>query len=269
MGKRDEYVEELGLLLQEEHREGALKAFLSANSNLPGPRGNLELAWAYGDLVAAIDVDAALWRALGGWLRLSEREAPTGDPREFLTFCAIQALGAAYARASTQRKNLIIRKLQRAASDGRWRIREAVAMALQRIAEQDFAAVAYVLEDWVGAASLVEKRAIVATLAHPPLLTGPDRTSFARRITDVILRDIVEVDRAARRTEAFRVLKKGLQYAISVFVAAEPEEGFDFVRRWASVEDADVRSILRANLRKARLAKRHPTQVAECMELVR
>ena len=57
---------------------------LVCNSNLPSPRGNLELAWAFADSIEAIDVGDVHWELLFGWLAVTEREAPVGDPREFL-----------------------------------------------------------------------------------------------------------------------------------------------------------------------------------------
>jgi hypothetical protein len=155
-----------------------------------------------------------------------------------------------------------------AASDGRWRVREGVAMGFQRIAEHDFSVVQHIFNEWLGEATLLERRAIVAALAHPDLLTCPDRASACLAITDRILGDLLRLPRAERRHEGFRVLKKGLQYAISVFVAAAPAEGFAFIRRWATVDDGDIRSILKANLQKARLTKTHSAEVASALAVL-
>ena len=79
---------------------------------------------------------------------------------------------------------------------------------------------------------------------------------------------MLPLERAARRSEGFRVLKKGLQYGISVFASASPDEGFRFIARWARVRDPDVRAILKANLKKARLSRRYAHQVAETLQLL-
>jgi hypothetical protein len=268
MGKRDEYVIQVLALLASGTTTGEIGEWLVDNSNLPGPRANLELAWAFGDAIAEAGARAGRWRECLAWLDVSEQEAPTGDPRDFLPFCALQAAGAFYDQAGAEVPRAIESALKTAASDGRWRIREAVATGFQRIAEVDFEAVVSALEAWVGEASLLERRAIVATLAHPALLTDTARAVRCLAVFDRILQDLHPLERSARRTDGLRALRKGLQYAISVVVAAAPSEGFAFLARYAEVDDADIRAIVKANLKKARLAKRYPDRVASVTEML-
>jgi hypothetical protein len=61
---------------------GELQAYLLANSGLPGPRGNLELAQALADLLARGPPGPKVRAGLEAWRALSAEEAPTGDPRE-------------------------------------------------------------------------------------------------------------------------------------------------------------------------------------------
>jgi hypothetical protein len=269
MGKREDAVERLSPLLT---GDGAsfeeLERVLVANSDLPGPRANLEMAWALGDAFAAIPLRDAHWDILCEWLSISEEEAAAGDPRVFLPFCALQALGSGYHNANDARRCQIIAALKEAAGDGRWRIREGASMGFQRIAEWSFPVVEEVFSEWVDGASLLERRAIVAALAHPPALKEPGRLPFCFHITDRILGDILPLDRASRRSEGFRVLKKGLMYAISVFVAHAPEMGFDFLKKWAATDDVDIERIVRSNLGKRRLTKRYPDQVNEVLAIL-
>jgi hypothetical protein len=268
VGRREAYQDEVVARLGSECRLGQIADWLTANSNLPGPRGNLELAWAFGDAFSEPDVGDAWWPHVSGWLAISEREAPTGDPREFLPFCALQAAGSYYAVADAGTRQQIVEALKRAAGDGRWRIREAVAMGFQRIAESEFETVVKILEAWIGRAPLLERRAIVATLAHSRLLTEDARVALALELVDVILCDVHALTKSERRTEGFRALKKGLAYSVSVLVAAGPDLGFPFVERWAAVDDVAIRSIMRTNLRKSRLAKRYPDRVAQALRLL-
>src|SRR5690348_4589262 len=109
MSRRADYhAELLGL----ERSERA--AYLDAHSGLPGPRGNIELALAVADLD-----DPAM----------DEELIASGD--EFRTFCGVVGLGNRAADLAT------IRRLRELATDGRWRVREAVAMALQRLGDTD------------------------------------------------------------------------------------------------------------------------------------
>jgi hypothetical protein len=268
MGKQDRYARQVGAMLEADVTWDEIESFLLENCNLPGRRGNLELAWAFGDAFELPGVGHSRWRDPESWLDISEGDAPTGERREYLPFCALQAAGGYYQQADERVQRGIIAALKAASGDGRWRIREGVAMGFQRIAEVDFETVLSTMEAWVEDATWMERRAIVATLAHPELLVDGERVGRCLALVDRILVDLLSVGRTARRGEGYRVLKKGLQYAISVLAAAWPSTGFDFISRWAMVDDREIQSILRANLKKARLAKAHPERVAEALQLL-
>jgi hypothetical protein len=151
--------------------------------------------------------------------------------------------------------------LRALAGDARWRVREGVAMGLQRYAAADRARLLALTTAWAGGSPL-ERRAAVATLAEPPLLRDPD---VARAALDVLDRVTAGVaDAADRRDDGFRALRKGLGYAWSVVVAALPDEGRPRFERWLDEPDRDVRWIVLENLRKARLERLDAAWVAEC-----
>ena len=64
----------------------------------------------------------------------------------------------------------LLGELRRRASDPRWRLREAVAMSLQRLGEQDMEALLSEMDSW-SRGSFLEQRAAVAALCEPSLLT--------------------------------------------------------------------------------------------------
>jgi hypothetical protein len=268
MGKREQYVKHLRPLLASETGAAELEDFLVSNSNLPGPRGNLELAFALADCFEAPEAGKRHLGLLWRWSAISPREAGVNDPRSFLTFCAIVCLGAWCLNATEGIRDGIIAAVKAAASDPRWRIREASAMAFQRIAEKDFKTVRDVFSSWVKTATLMEMRAIEAALAHPPILNVRETADFCFEITDQILTHIESLPADERRSEEFRVLKKGLEYTISVFAAAAPEKGFPFLRRWGWSDDADIAGIVRRNLAKSRLARRYPREVLEVQDAI-
>ena len=90
--------------------------YLAQHSGLPGPRGNLEL-------VAACGEEADLARA--------DELVATGD--EFDTVCGLVALGRLLGAGDRDR----VATLHGFAGDARWRVREGVAMALQRACDDD------------------------------------------------------------------------------------------------------------------------------------
>lgn len=268
MGNREDLLRRLHPLLADAESFGELEEMLVSNSNLPGPRGNLELASAFADSFAAITVGDAPWQLLRRWIDLSPEEAPTGDPREFLPFCALQALGSLYQETDGERREEIVHLLRASAGDRRWRVREGVAIAFQRIAERDFPAVRDLFSEWIEGASFLDQRAMVAALAHPPILGSADTASYCLQVSGQILGKLLLLEGESRRTEPFRVLRQGLEYALSVFVAALPEEGFAFLKRWAREEDADIKRILRSNAGKARLRKKYPGEVDRLLAML-
>jgi len=266
MGKRSSYLIRLMPLLTGEIPDAGLEELLVSESNLPGPRANLELAWGFADCFEKIVLSEELFALLKKWVGIGADQAPTQHPREFLPFCAIQALGSAYFKAEASKKPEIVDMLKQCAGDSRWRIREAVSMGFQRMAEQDFDAAQRVFSVWIKSSSLVEKRAILAALAHSPLLTDPERVTFCLQITQEVLSEVQTLPKDQRKTEGFRILKQGLEYTISLFVERLPEVGFAYLKRWAEQDDPDIKRIVRSNLNKARLAKKYGSMVHSVLD---
>jgi hypothetical protein len=71
-----------------------------------------------------------------------------------------------------------------------------------------------------------------------------------------------------RKAADLRVLRQGLGYTISVIVAAVPDAGFAFMEELARSEDPDVLWIVRENLRKNRLVRNYPHQVAALQNIL-
>ena len=246
----DEYKEALARATDRE-------AYLLAHSGLPGPRGNLELARA----AAEVGSKAELRR----WARLGPERAPTGTAEEFLAFCGVLGLGETLVEGDGR----VLDALRRHASDPRWRVREAVAMALQRWGEVDFEALAAAMLEW-GRGSLLERRAAAAALCEPTLLTGLERVGEVLAVLAEATAAITEAGAEERRSEAFKALRKGLGYCWSVAVAAAPEVGRpafeELVERAAAGDDRDLAWLARENLRKRRLERLDPAWVARMRE---
>lgn len=241
----------------EEHRQ-ALRAlenwdsFLLRESGLPGPRGNIELARA-----VAEDGDEELFRR---YLAYDEQRAPTNSPEEFLGFCGVMGLGRLLAEGRTE----WLATLRESASDGRWRIREAVAMALQRWGQTEMELLLREMEGW-GKGSLLERRAAAAALCEPSLLKDTDDASRVLEVLDGITASIEGME--DRTSDQFKALRKGLGYCWSVAVAAAPQEGKKLMEKWLANEDADVRWIMKQNLRKKRLERMDMGWVQKCREM--
>lgn len=233
MGRREEYRTKLKTLAEWD-------GYLRRESGLPGPRGNLELAQAVAD-----EGERSLFERYLGY---GADEAPTNDPGEFLAFCGVVGMG----RLAAEGDRDALARIRAAASDPRWRMREGVAMALQRVGDADMGVLIHEMRGWAKG-SLLERRAAAAALCEPRLLRRPEHARAALAIIEAITRTLrLETDRAA---EEFLVLRKGLGYCWSVVVAAEPGEGKALMEAWLDDPDKDIRWIMRENLKKNRLER--------------
>lgn len=243
MGKIDEYRRTLRDL--EDWRP-----YLLAKSGLPGPRGNLELAHA-----AALEIDAS---QIDAFLSIPIDQAPENTPEVFLVFCGVLALGPLIAAGERQQ----FKRLRPYASDPRWRIREAVAMALQTVGDADTGLLVREATRW-SRGNWYEKRAAAAGLAEPRLLTSRSTTAPLLEMLDSITASMARAK--DRKSEAFRILRQGMGYCWSVAVAAHPALGKRLMQKWLKNADPDVRWMMKENLKKNRLAKMDTAWVKSCI----
>jgi hypothetical protein len=204
--------------------------YLKKHSGLPGPRANLELVQAVGD---EADSDR-LWRL-------------SASADEFLALCGTAGLG----KVALMEPDTVMTWLQELASDRRWRVREGVAMALQRIGRESMPHLLADMQVWAGEGPYVQ-RAAAAGLCEPALLK---QTSTAVQVLAILDRITSSLAAASdRRNEGFKVLRQALGYCWSVAAAAAPENARPYFEKWLRSIDKDVAWVMRSNLRKARMA---------------
>ncbi len=211
-------------------------AYLTAHSGLPGPRGNLELLEAAGDEAKP----GELWRL-----------SRSGD--EYLAACGAAGLGRL---AGSDRK--VLPRLRELASDPRWRVREGVAMALQRMGRHSMPRLLQEMGRWAAAGPYVQ-RAAAAGLCEPVLLKDPAQVEQVLAILDRITESVASS--RDRKGDAFRVLRQALGYCWSVAAAAHPKAARPVLERWFRSADPDIAWIMKTNLTKARMANLGPEWV--------
>ncbi len=181
-----------------------------------------------------------------------------GDPadprREFLAVCGAAGLGRLLAEGDVS----VLPMLRTLAGDPRWRVREAVAMALQRWGDDDPGALLQSMRQW-SLGTRFEQRAVVAGLCEPRLLASGEVVRAVMALLDGITATLVEAP--DRKEEGFRALRKALAYGWSVAVVADLEGGLPLLEHWLTVDDPDVRWAMRQNLGKARLRRAAPEWV--------
>ena len=136
--KRAEYADALRALPPD-----AVAAYLSANSGLPGPRSNLTLLDAAGDVLSS-----ELARAF------------IADEDEYLASCGTVSLG----RLLLDGDRGLIGTLTTLAADGRWRVRESVAIAAQRVGDEDAALLRELVATWTAHPDPLVVRAGIAAI---------------------------------------------------------------------------------------------------------
>ena len=222
------------------------EAYLRGHSGLPGPRGNLELI----DVASASTDRADLER----WAVLGPDVAPENTTDVFLACVGLVGLGRIVG-AGDQSPLPILRQ---SSNDPRWRVREAVAMALQAWGGVDVDGLVAEMERWAGGSPL-EGRAAMAALCEPRLLAGPEAVARTLAILGRLTRSVRDAPDAAADV---RVLRQALGYGWSVVIAADAALGLPAFEPWLADPDPDVRWIVRENLAKARLARAAPDWVA-------
>jgi hypothetical protein len=222
--------------------------FLLKESGLPGPRANLELVQAVAD-EGTLDL-------FQRYLTFTPDRASANSPDVFLAVCGVVGLGRLLAEGDLDQ----LAMLRECANDPRWRMREGVAMALQRWGDVDMSALLKAMIDWVKG-TLLERRAVAAAVCEPRLLRDPIYDKRVLKLLDTITTSIMR--ETNRRAEDFKTLRQALGYCWSVAVVALPIEGKQAMEKWLVNPDADVAWIMRENLKKNRLQRMDAKWVRE------
>lgn len=242
LGKVDDYREKLREIKD-------VEGYLLEESRLPGPRANLELAFAY-----AQEGDTEKFLEYAG---LDAEEAPQNTRKEFLAFCG--TLGLGYHLAQNPEYISILREKS---SDPRWRIREAVALGLQRWGREHPIELMHLMFEWAEGSSL-ERRAVVAAICEPEVLKSIEPASRVFDLLDHVTSSIMGTE---TRDEGFVALRKALGYGWSVAVSVHPAMGKTRMEHWIISNDRDIRWVMKQNLKKKRMARMVNEWVSEQLD---
>lgn len=224
--KRAEYADALRALPSDQ-----LTAYLTANSGLPGPRSNLTLLDAAGDVLP---------RSLA--LTFVE------DPDEYLASCGTVALGQLLLEGDRG----MIARLTALAADARWRVRESVAIAAQRVGDQDPPLLRELVAAWTSDPDPLVVRAGIAAVCEPRLLADPATAAAAIAACQAATAHLMATPTERRRDAGVRTLRQGLGYCWSVAVAGDQTRG---LAAFAALDtsDPDVAWVVAENRKKKRL----------------
>lgn len=270
MGKTERIKTELQPLLELFLKTGKsfeLSEYLKSNSNLPGPRGNLELAYSLSELTEEVNDPELekLFSLFKSWLNTGELEAPVNDPAEFLVFCAVHSTGK-IGSISEQYKNNSLSLLRVKARDGRWRTREAVCMGLQFLLDKHPDFVIENFNNWLKDKNFLELRAIATAYADPQLLKrkiiSQNGLKTHRKIFDIIIAS------TERKSDDFKTLRKALGYTFSLIALVYTPNCFGVMKKLLELNDNDITWIVKENIKKNRLIKNFPERVEEIKQII-
>ncbi len=224
--KRAEYADALRALPSDQ-----IAAYLTANSGLPGPRSNLTLLDAAGDVLP---------RGLA--LEFIE------EADEYLACCGTVTLG----RLLLEGDRSMIRRLTGLAADDRWRVRESVAIAAQRVGDRDPGLLRELVATWTADPNPLVVRAGIAAVCEPRLLAESSTAAAAIAACQVATAHLMATPSGHRRDAAVRTLRQGLGYCWSVAVAGDPVHGLPAIAT-LDPSDPDVAWVVAENRKKKRL----------------
>ena len=232
-----------------------LEYYLLDQSRLPGTRANLELVNSLSNLLVAIvpEQPEQVWM-LVHYLVRDEKTVAKNTPDEFVVLCGVVAFGAC-GSVREEWHSEVFDTMKLFACNKSWRVREGVAIALQRMLPAAPQETIEFLIELATNGNCFQQRASIAAIAEPALLQDQVLIDAALMIQRIVLERFHELSIVDRKREDVRVLRQALGYTISVVTAATPEKGFALMRNCVKWNDPDINWVLRENLKKKRLAK--------------
>ncbi|MDA4128401.1 MAG: hypothetical protein OK422_02930 [Thaumarchaeota archaeon] len=145
------------------------------------------------------------------------------------------------------------------------RVREAVAIALQKLIRARSSETLGSLVSWINDEDWLAMRAVAAGVAEPVLMKG----ETPRKSLELHRKIIVKVAEGSdRKSEEFKILRKTLGYSLSVVTVGSPGEGFKCLRQLVGRKDPDLDWIVKENLKKDRLIRGFLREVTKLNELL-
>ncbi len=224
---------------------------LALASGLPGPRANLTLAQAF-----AVDCATRGKRAdhvLFAMATLDAEAAPGASGREFVPLCGVVGLGAR-AAADEELRDRVLPLLHDAAEDLRFRVREAVPLALVRLgAAMGEELARYVIDhDWMD--GYFQATAVLLALGDRAWLSTfetPDLPLDVLERAFVLARD---APRAAARYPGRKALVEALEKIPAAVGARFGRATFDRLTQWSETKHPEMRAVIEKNLADKRLS---------------
>lgn len=225
-----------------------LTNYLFKNSNLPGPRANLTLAFTLGELYLESwhQNKPILGSCLDNWSQSKD---------EYLLLCRNIVLGYIL---SDYNCDMFVEILYKENFNPMWRPREAVTLGLQRTLSKRPDYVLKLLDEWNTSCEPIVLRNTLMILAEPKILQQkPELRDFLRDYIHVGMNLFKE--KVVAKKEDMRLLRKSLYFIPSVAVMFD-ERILSDLFEWAGSDCKSWKSIVKSNVKKKRFIKLFPEE---------
>jgi hypothetical protein len=228
---------------------------LCKHSGLPGIRENQKLAEAVGFAcleLAKGDVKRTqrMDRLVSDMVHLDADRAPGGTPSEFIPVCGVRALGIRIARPlpeETQKnKDRWLALLMECADDLRFRVRDAVPLALTDAFEFNVDTLLQIADEWL--TGFFQAAAILQAIAQPTcneqLSSGDARKARAIEVFSQALILLVDAQRSAVRYPGYKALAETLPAVAKILAPRLGRAFFECIEEHARTQDARTRDLV-------------------------
>lgn len=241
---------------------------LELQSGLPGPRVNMNLAVAFAHDCARMGskVDALLYEMAS----LPPDEARGASGKEFLSVCGVLAVGSratAANDAALHYKALTI--LEDKADDPRFRVRDAVPLALAMLGSKMKRDLAERLEPWMD--RYHHAAAVILALAEPSWLEtfGYDDAAAPIRLLHSAFVLAHEAPRSAQRYPGHKALVEALGSVPKAVAKRFAVPMYDQLAAWAEyVRVPEMREVIVANMDDPQMKKPFGDEIKRVKQLV-
>ncbi len=222
---------------------------LARVSGLPGTRINVAVAQALADECGRLGKKAD--PLIDALVAEDADRAPGGTPLEFLPVCGVYALGARMA-ADPKRRSHGLAVLSDAAEDLRFRVRDAVPVALARVGAQGGDAFLEELEPWMD--GYFQAAAVLFAISRPE--PGPASLRLGEALAL-----LYHASRADRRYPGFKALGDAVVAAAGPLTARLGGPILEVLEPWAKKDDPWLRDLVVQSMQNTMIRARHGDEV--------
>jgi hypothetical protein len=241
---------------------------LELQSGLPGPRMNMNLGVAFAQECVALGAkaDDLAYRMAA----LPADEARGASGKEFVSVCGVLAIGARAASAKDAKlTDRALEMLEEKADDVRFRVRDAVPLALASLGSSMRGELADRLDGWMD--RYFHAAAVILALAEPSWLeTFPhDAADVPIRFLRAAFELAHDAPRSAFRYPGHKALVEALTSTPKAVARRFGPQMFDQYRAWAeTVKIPELRDAIVANLADTQMKKAFGDQMKQVKDLV-